>query len=351
MKTYRYLIDICYDGRSFYGFQSQPNGNTIQDHLEKALMTLKLLNGRIIGSSRTDSQVSAYHQVCVFKSNTSITDNLDKILLNINALLPRSICVFNIKVIDDNFDIFKDHRGKIYRYIIFNGKKPDNPNLFDKAWLVKKPINLDILTDNLTMLIGCHDFSSFSKSDITTNTDISQKNNIRTIYNIKVFSYQNPLVLNNTILSKSNLHNHMKNQINIDSINLNKNHNNYIEIWCHGQGFLRHMIRIIVGSCVYFACNNNKNLALKNALELLNKKDRIQSFITAPAHALCLIACLFDHIYPNPNPNQNPSKELTLLNNIQKSKTDYQSFYKNINNNKQINNSCPIDYFKNSALF
>ena len=88
----QWRIDVAYNGVGLYGFQSQADGNKVQDKLENALSTVTRQKIKITGGSRTDSGVHAEHQVCMFKSEVSLDPK--KSVRALNALLPNKIFEF-----------------------------------------------------------------------------------------------------------------------------------------------------------------------------------------------------------------------------------------------------------------
>lgn len=251
---YCYRIDLAYNGSHFHGFQSQKDGNTIQDHLESALSTiLRTSRVPIIGASRTDSGVSAYHQVCCFYWKQLLdTTLIHKKLL---ALLPEVIRVFYIKRVDKDFHPIRSSQGKIYRYLLWNGECYD-PFMLPYVWHITQKFCQKRLTEELISITGDHDFTSFAQSGSQVR---SYK---RSLYTIHVIC----------------------------------NHPHLIEVWMHGQGFLRGMVRNIIGSAVTLASKPEKRLpppALTSLYSILQAKNRCSAYIKAPAHPLSLMRCIY----------------------------------------------------------
>ena len=90
----RYIIEISYIGTNYHGWQIQPNGNSIQEELEKALSTILGEKISINGSSRTDTGVHARQQYAHFDSINPL-DNLEKLKTRINKFLPKEISILN----------------------------------------------------------------------------------------------------------------------------------------------------------------------------------------------------------------------------------------------------------------
>ena len=243
-----YLLDISYHGKNFNGFQSQLDGSGIQDHIEKSLGIYLREKIRIKGSSRTDSGVHAFGQKALFKTTRVIEEK--KFLLGVNSILPREIGLRGITEVPKDFDPIFLAKAKVYRYTLHLGRC-FNPFLFDYIWSVPRNLDLDLLQSSLKNLEGQHDFTSFC------NTDTNVKTKIRRILETKVIQFE-------------------------DSI----------DIWFLGEGFLKQMIRIIVGTLVDLSLDKIQD---KTILQILNEKDRKKSGQTAPASGLSLVEVFFEN--------------------------------------------------------
>ena len=247
---YAYRIDLCYDGRLYSGFQSQPSQCTIQDIVEAALTKVAYLHGRLIGASRTDAGVSAYQQVCLFRTTKQLQEA--GVVRSLNRILPAQIRVQQLEIAPQNFHPLASSRAKIYRYRLYCGTYPA-PIGEEWFWRIPRQLDLGRLARELDQLIGVHDFRAFTKYPLGDRTTM------RRILDIQVFS-----------------------------------HHAVVELWFHGEGFLRHMIRNIVGSAVVIASTDHTQLGLRHLRDILVTYDRTQAYQTAPAVPLCLMACLFD---------------------------------------------------------
>ena len=170
---FNYLIKIEYDGTNFVGWQSQKNGKSIQDTIEFALK--KVLNSkiRISGAGRTDKGVHAYSQYANFKSNNKIL-NIKKFLDSINHFLRKSsISVLDIKRKKNNFNARFDAKKRIYEYVIVNrqGSLKIDKN---RAWHVKKKIDIDLLKKGGKTFEGVHDFSTFRAISCSAQSPIKK---------------------------------------------------------------------------------------------------------------------------------------------------------------------------------
>ena len=253
MDSYR--LHVAYDGRGYDGFQSQPSGRGIQDILEGVLTQVGYLEGRVMGASRTDAGVSAYEQICLFRSCREL-DSL-RVQRSMNALLPPSIRVISVQKAHGGFHPLASSSGKIYRYRLFCGTYL-NPFDADLYWQLPRRVEASCLQRELSSVVGRYDFKAFAKSGG------SQKSTVRHLMDIQTFV---KCVMESSV----------------------------IEIWFHGEGFLRHMVRNLVGSAVDLSLGWGPKGAQKSLKEMLQTHDRTQALSTAPASGLTLMACLFDN--------------------------------------------------------
>ncbi len=154
----RFKIHIQYDGTSFHGWQTQKNAKTIQGEFEKVL--IKFSHGikiNVIGSGRTDSGVHALDQVAHFDLNTQMKPK--ELLSALNGQLPPDIRITNCDTVSDNFHA---RYSAIKRFYLYQCRT--NDYLMDRfsVWQTG-PLDLKILNKVSTLLLGTHDFTSFSK--------------------------------------------------------------------------------------------------------------------------------------------------------------------------------------------
>lgn len=238
-------IDLAYDGKKFSGFQSQPCGNTIQDHLESALSIVLHNKTKITGGSRTDAGVHAEHQVCVFRAQNKL--NPVTIVRSVNALLPAEIKVVRLLEVDRDFHPHRSSVGKIYRYRLWKGYCLD-PFAANFVWEVKSDTDANVLLKHLGEFVGEHDFLAFS------NSGSEVKSTIRKLYDVQMFQ-SGPL----------------------------------IEIWFEGNGFLKQMVRNIVGTVVDLSQQKLK----MSVSEIMQSLERSNAGQTAPPRGLSLVRSNF----------------------------------------------------------
>ena len=118
----RFCLNIAYDGRPFEGWQSQPGGNTVQDHIEKVLQKICPASSSVHGSGRTDAGVSAEGQVAHFDVPDDWKMTAPEWQRALNAQLPPTIRIVKSEPAAPDFHARFSAKSKIYRYRIFTGE-------------------------------------------------------------------------------------------------------------------------------------------------------------------------------------------------------------------------------------
>lgn len=186
----RYFIKVSYNGANYAGFQVQNNANTIQGEIQKALKIYYKSDFELTCSSRTDAGVHALMNFFHFDSEL-MPDliKLEKILYNLNAILPPDIVILKIFKVKIDAHCRFDAVYREYKYYIYSIK---NPFCNKSAYYI--PYNLDIekLNAAAQLLMNYQDFTSFSKRNTqvkTYNCNILKSNwsyeNNKLVYYIK----------------------------------------------------------------------------------------------------------------------------------------------------------------------
>ena len=147
-----------YEGTRYRGFQWQPNGPTIQDELEKALLKLTGQKTPVAGASRTDSGVHARGQVVSFSTKSVLPS--ETFVTALNHYLPRDIAVTKAWEVLDSFDVRHNACNRRYRYSILNRREP-SPLLSTFTHQVREVLDVAAMNAASKSLIGTHDFASF----------------------------------------------------------------------------------------------------------------------------------------------------------------------------------------------
>lgn len=240
----KYFMTFSYDGSNFLGYQKQPRERTVQACLENALKEIN--GGKIVSvcaSGRTDAGVHAINQKAHFEIDKKI--ETDKLLRGINSLLPEDIYVKSIKEVSDDFHARFNAIGKEYIYIINMGEY--NPLERNYVYQYGKRLDLSAMERGLKYLEGEHNFKSFTKS-----TD-EIEDYVRKISQTSIVR---------------------------DSKDMNK-----IIITFVGTGFLRYMVRNMVGLIIEIGEGKRKP---EDIIRILKEEDRTLAGKTAPACGLYL---------------------------------------------------------------
>jgi tRNA pseudouridine38-40 synthase len=239
----RVRLTVAYDGTAYAGWQVQPNGTTIQAVMEEAFSRILQEPVRLRAAGRTDAGVHAREQVVDF-ADAGVRD-LETIVHGGNALLPPDIRIISASVAPETFDARRHATEKEYRYFLYLSPV-DSPFLSRYAWHIEKPIDLAAVRQGLSHLVGEHDFSSFRGQGCNARSPV------RTIFRAEVARHDVP---------------------------------GLFSIDVAGAGFIRHMVRNIVGTVVN--AGKGKHSA-DHVGEILRARDRSAAGVNAPPHGLFL---------------------------------------------------------------
>jgi len=243
-------LTLSYDGSRYHGWQRQKNGLSIQEVLEDKISLMTRKSVRITGSGRTDAGVHAVGQVCHFSTSARLPAEVFK--NGLNSLLPEDILVRRAEEAPENFHARYDAESKVYEYRILNREDPD---VFLRAytWHIARPLDLGAMENCLALLPGRRDFSSFRSAGS------SNRNPVRRILRAELLASPNGLV----------------------------------KLVFEADGFLRHMVRNIVGTLVGAGFGKTTEAGF---LGILNAMDRQRAGVKAPPEGLFLMSVR----YPSP---------------------------------------------------
>jgi len=175
----RYKIKIEYDGTPFVGWQFQNNGLSVQKVLQDAIFAFSQEKVVVTAAGRTDSGVHALTQVAHFDLNNKIEKK--KFLRGANQHIGnKPVTILNIKKVKNKFHARFDAKKRTYEYIIVNRQSPLALEK-NKAWHIRKKLNIKAMKKGIKLLKGTHDFSTFrssscqAKSPIKTMKKVSVK--------------------------------------------------------------------------------------------------------------------------------------------------------------------------------
>lgn len=238
----RYLINFSYDGSNYSGYQIQPNLDTIQERLEKAVCIVNNGIKRSVHSSgRTDKGVHALDQWAHVDLDISITPHKLKRALNSN--LPVDIHVINIYEVADNFHARYNVKSKIYEYHINLGEYI--PMERNYVFQYNYHLNISKMREALKLFVGEHDFRAF----VTDNKE--KENCVRTIYSAEIIEDGDHCIIK-----------------------------------FHGNGFLRYQVRNMVGILIRVG---EEKVSCEEVEKILLSRDRSKYGKTAPSQGLYLV--------------------------------------------------------------
>ncbi len=163
----RYFIELSYNGTAFHGWQIQPNANSVQETIEKALSLLLRETIQIVGAGRTDTGVHAKFMIAHF--DTDVTFSTDNLQYKLNSLLKAPIAIYSIYNVKEDAHARFSAEKRAYEYRVITRK---NPFEINSAYLVKQLIDIDKMNRAAALLFNYKNFKCFSKS----NTDVKTYN-------------------------------------------------------------------------------------------------------------------------------------------------------------------------------
>jgi tRNA pseudouridine38-40 synthase len=236
----RFVCILSFKGTKFQGWQTQKEGNSVQEHVERTLS--KILNQpiQVHGASRTDAGVHARGFVCHFDAKTSMS--VEKIHHGFNRLVDKDILLNQLSQVPQTFQARYQHSKKTYTYQVLIGER--NPFLQDVVMHVPAELNIKNIKEAMALFIGEHDFRNFT----TKKEDGADF--LRTIFAFKLT--QTGRLLKFTIV---------------------------------GSGFMTYMVRIIIGTLI--ALGQDK-ISLETIQESLDNKRKGPLSYKAEPQGLCL---------------------------------------------------------------
>jgi len=239
---------IAYEGTKYHGWQKQVGQMTIQEILEGAVGRIVSHRVKIIGAGRTDSGVHALGQVCNFHTQSNIS--LEGLRKGLNSMLPQDIRVLSAEDMGPDFHSRYSAKRKIYVYRILNRQEPD---IFARRyeWHIPVPLNASVMAECLNTLLGRHDFSAYRSSGS------SNRNPVRTMYRAEMAREAD---------------------------------GHRLILLFEADGFLRHMVRNIVGTVV---ATGMGKFSVEDFLEITRSRDRDRAGKKAPANGLFLVKVIY----------------------------------------------------------
>lgn len=240
----RLRFELAYDGTDFAGWQRQRGDTrTVQGTLEAAFAELAGQPVAVTGAGRTDAGVHAERQVATAEFATDLSP--DRVRRALNARLPGDLRLLRCSEAPPGFHPRTQARAKLYRYRVWNGPDPQ-PLLRRCTYHVMGRLDLGAMRQAAAVFVGRHDFKSFE----TTGSDPGGTVRI------------------------------------LEALEISGLPGRELQFEAYGNGFLRHMVRNLVGTLLEFGLGKRRP---EHAPDILAARDRAAAGPTAPAKGLVLV--------------------------------------------------------------
>jgi tRNA pseudouridine38-40 synthase len=239
----RWKCTCAYDGTNFDGWQRQPSGGAVQNHIEAALTQIFDRPLQLHGSGRTDAGVHARGQC--FHFDAEWLHEPEKLIRALHSILPTSIRIKSVKSVSDDFHARFSVSGKRYLYNYYLGRADPVDDRY--LWACRDlPLELEVMQAAADRLLGTHDFSAYS----ATHGKENDPNPVKTVTRLQL-----------------------------------RQRGKFIRLDVEGSGFLYRMVRSIAGAL--YAVGRGR-LTPDDIAEILESKKRTHRIVTAPAKGLFL---------------------------------------------------------------
>lgn len=165
----RYSARLSYNGGGFCGWQIQDNAPTIQEELEKALRVLCTESVAVTGAGRTDTGVNAINYMAHLEVSAPVAMPLAQLCYKLNAILPKEICIHEIREENDEFHARFNAKWRRYHYFIHFCKDPFCEKF---SYRSRGPLDMEAMNRGAAYLLGTHDFSCFEKTGGNNATSV-----------------------------------------------------------------------------------------------------------------------------------------------------------------------------------
>lgn len=247
------LLTVAYDGSNYSGWQVQPNGRAVQQVVEEALERLLKERVQVRSSGRTDAGVHAHAMAAAFTTSRDIP--LRAFVEGANRFLPVDIAIQSARIVPDGFKPITMAHAKHYCYTIINSSvRSPLDRLY--SWQVRDSLDFAAMEDAAGRFVGSHDFAAFRASNCVAMTTVRR----------------------------------------IDAVRITRQ-GSRITIDVIGGGFLKNMVRVMVGTLVDVG---KGRFAPSDIDRLLQEGRRKNAGSTAPACGLCLMEVVYPEEFTSP---------------------------------------------------
>lgn len=242
LRSRNIRIVLAYDGTPYLGWQIQPQGPTLQSALQDSIRIITGEQVTVKGSGRTDAGVHALGQVANFHTLSTISPH--GFIQALNSVLPPSVVVTGADEVDTTFDAQFSAVNKLYRYRVFNSKTR-SPFEVSRSWHINMELDVETMSSLSRILLGKNDFTSFRASGCVARSPVRTLTRFDIIREGDIISFE-----------------------------------------LEADGFLRHMVRNIVGTLIDVG---KHRFSTDDFCAILESKDRTRAGRAAPPHGLYLV--------------------------------------------------------------
>lgn len=243
----RYFIELAYKGKSYHGWQIQPDAITVQEKINNAISTVLREDISIVGAGRTDAGVHASQMFAHFDTDKKLDNNF---AFRLNSILPDDIVIFNTKLVHNEAHARFDASSRSYEYKIWLGR---NPFLLDSTWqLYKQELDINLMNKAAAILYDYEDFECFSKVKTEVHTFNCSVTNAEWIIN-----------------------------------------GNELTFHISANRFLRNMVRAIVGTLMDIGLGK---ITIDDFKKIIESKNRSNAGTSVPAKGLFLTKVAYEYI-------------------------------------------------------
>lgn len=232
---------VEYDGTDYHGWQCQSNAKTVQEVVQWNIARILDHPVKIYAAGRTDAGVHAFGQVINFFTEKTI--DISTIVKGLNGLLPEDIRVKDAREVDGSFHARYSAKSKSYIYCILNARR-HSPFHVRYSWHIPYMVDARLMNETIKDIVGIHDFSSFKKKN-------------------EIYKGHEREVLRAGARRRGE----------------------FIYIFIEATGFLRYMVRNIVGTLVMVGSGK---ISRDGFADILESRDRVNAGPTAPPQGLFL---------------------------------------------------------------
>jgi tRNA pseudouridine38-40 synthase len=248
MQQYRYFLELSYMGTQYCGWQVQPQQESVQNTIEKALKTILKEEITLTGAGRTDSGVHAIKYTAHFDTSHEPQSLFDMDLrYKLNRILPNDIAIHSLRQVKNDAHARFSAMSRSYSYYICQRK---DPFWHRRAWLLERNLNIEKMNEASQILFLHNDFQCFSKS----NTQV-----------------------NNFNCSISNAHLKQQDHLLVFEISADR--------------FLRNMVRAIVGTITDVGLGKT---SVEEFGAIIESKNRSQAGLSVPGYGLYFMGAQYD---------------------------------------------------------